>query len=65
MKMKTRYRLFLRRKSVYYAFGDSTKTFTSLKTKDHAEVRRGRRKRTGFELRRLGLICPCFCSFVS
>lgn len=38
MKMKTRYRLFLRRKSVYYAFDDTTKTFTSLKTKDKAEA---------------------------
>ena len=26
--MKLRYRLFLRRKSVYYAFDDTTKTFT-------------------------------------
>ena len=34
MNMKLRYRLFLRRKSVYYAFDDTTKTFTSLKTKD-------------------------------
>jgi hypothetical protein len=38
MKMKLRYRLFLRRKSVYYAFDDTTKTFTSLKTKDKAEA---------------------------
>jgi hypothetical protein len=38
--MKTRYRLFLRRKSVYYAFDDTTKTFTSLKTKDKAEATR-------------------------
>ena len=37
MNMKARYRLFLRRKSVYYAFDDTTKTFTSLKTKDKAE----------------------------
>ena len=40
MNMKTRYRLFLRRKSVYYAFDDTTKTFTSLKTKDKAEAAR-------------------------
>ncbi len=40
MKMKARYRLFLRRKSVYYAFDDQTKTFTSLKTKDKAEANR-------------------------
>ena len=38
--MKLRYRLFLRRKSVYYAFDDTTKTFTSLKTKDKAEANR-------------------------
>ena len=38
MNMKLRYRLFLRRKSVYYAFDDTTKTFTSLKTKDKAEA---------------------------
>ncbi len=31
MNMKLRYRLFLRRKSVYYAFDDTTKTFTSPK----------------------------------
>jgi hypothetical protein len=36
MNMKLRYRLFLRRKSVYYALDDTTKTFTSLKTKDKA-----------------------------
>ena len=36
MNMKLRYRLFLRRKSVYYAFDDTTKTFTSLKTKAEA-----------------------------
>ena len=29
MNMKTRYRLFLRRKSVYYAFDNTTKTFTT------------------------------------
>jgi integrase len=40
MKMKPRYRLFLRRKSVYYAFDDTTKKFTSLKTKDKAEANR-------------------------
>src|SRR5271155_2581723 len=40
MNMKLRYRLFLRRKSVYYAFDDTTKTFTSLKTKDKAEAAR-------------------------
>lgn len=40
MKMKARYRLFLRRKSVYYAFDDTTKTFTSLKTKDKTEATR-------------------------
>jgi hypothetical protein len=38
--MKNRYRLFLRRKSVYYAFDDTTKTFTSLKTKDKAQAER-------------------------
>jgi hypothetical protein len=32
--MKERYRLFLRRKSVYYAFDNTTKNFESLKTKD-------------------------------
>jgi hypothetical protein len=35
MNMKTRYRLFLRRRSVYYAFDNTTKTFTTLKTKDN------------------------------
>jgi len=40
MNMKLRYRLFLRRKSVYYAFDDTSKTFTSLKTKDKAEANR-------------------------
>jgi integrase len=40
MNMKSRYRLFLRRKSVYYAFDNTTKTFTSLKTKDKAEATR-------------------------
>ena len=38
--MKNRYRLFLRRKSVYYAFDNKTKTFESLKTKDKAEAQR-------------------------
>jgi len=32
--METCYRLFLLRKSVYFAFDNTTKTFTSLKTKD-------------------------------
>ena len=40
MNMKLRYRLFLRRKSVYYAFDDTTKTFTGLKTKDKPEAER-------------------------
>jgi hypothetical protein len=40
MNMKLRYRLFIRRKSVYYAFDDTTKTVTSLKTKDKAEANR-------------------------
>lgn len=38
--MKDRYRLFLRRKSVYYAFDNTSKTFESLKTKDKAEATR-------------------------
>lgn len=38
--MKLRYRLFLRRKSVYYAIDNTTKTFESLKTKDRAEAQR-------------------------
>jgi integrase len=38
--MKQRYRLFLRRKSVYYAFDNTTKTFESLKTKDKAQATR-------------------------
>ena len=38
--MKERYRLFLRRKSVYYAFDNTTKTFESLKTKDKTEATR-------------------------
>jgi hypothetical protein len=40
MNMKLRYRLFLRRQSVYYAFDNTTKTFTSLKTKDKLEANR-------------------------
>ena len=40
MNMKLRYRLFLRRESVYYAFDDTTKTFTSLKTGDKTEAAR-------------------------
>ncbi len=35
--MKARYRLFLLRKSIYYAFDNTTKTFESLKTKDKSE----------------------------
>ncbi len=38
--MKERYRLFLRRKSVYYAFDNTTKKFESLKTKDKAQAER-------------------------
>jgi len=38
--MKERYRLFLRRQSVYYAFDNTTKTFKSLKTKAKAEATR-------------------------
>jgi integrase len=38
--MQERYRLFLRRKSVYYAFDKVTRTFESLKTKDRAEAAR-------------------------
>src|SRR6185295_15724547 len=38
--MNQRYRLFLRRKSVYYAFDNVTKTFESLKTKDKAQAAR-------------------------
>jgi hypothetical protein len=41
--MKERYRLFLRRKSFYYAFDNTTKTFQSLKTKDEAEAIFGRK----------------------
>ena len=40
MSMKPRYRLFLRRKSVYYAFDNFTKRYQSLKTKDKAEAAR-------------------------
>jgi integrase len=40
MNMKERYRLFLRRKSIYYAFDDTKKNFQSLKTKDKAEAER-------------------------
>jgi hypothetical protein len=38
--MKDRYRLFLRRKSVYYAFDTVTKTFESLHTKDKSHAQR-------------------------
>ena len=38
--MKERYRLLLRRKSVYYAFDNTTKNFQSLKTKNEAEAKR-------------------------
>lgn len=38
--MKQRYRIFLRRKSVYYAFDTQTKTYESLKTRDKAEATR-------------------------
>jgi hypothetical protein len=38
--MKQRYRLFLRRKSVFYAFDNVTKTFESLGTKDRDEAQR-------------------------
>lgn len=38
--MKERYRLFLRRGSVYYAFDNETKRFHSLKTKDKTEANR-------------------------
>lgn len=40
MNMKLRYRLFLRRKSVYYAFDNTTKTFSTLKTKNKVEATR-------------------------
>jgi hypothetical protein len=38
--MKECYRLFLRRKSVYYAFDNTTRSFESLETKDRAEATR-------------------------
>ena len=38
--MKQRYRLFLRWKSVFYAFDNVTKTFESLGTKDRDEAQR-------------------------
>jgi hypothetical protein len=38
--MKTRYRLFLRRRSVYYAFDNTTRRFQSLETKDPQEAER-------------------------
>jgi hypothetical protein len=38
--MKARYRLFLRRKSVYYAFDTTTRKFQSLETKDRKEAER-------------------------
>ena len=37
--MKERYRLFLRRKSVYYAFDVTTRTYSSLKTKNKAAAK--------------------------
>jgi hypothetical protein len=40
LNMKERYRLFLRRKSVYYAFDNSTKKFQSLNSRDRAEAQR-------------------------
>jgi hypothetical protein len=40
MNMKLRYRLFLHRKSVYYAFDSTTKRFESLKTKNKVEATR-------------------------
>jgi hypothetical protein len=40
MNMKLRYRLFLHRKSVYYAFDSTTKRFQSLKTKNKVEATR-------------------------
>ncbi len=39
-RLKTRHRLFLRRKSRYHAFDAATKTFTSLKTKGPVEATR-------------------------
>ncbi|HMP82710.1 MAG TPA: tyrosine-type recombinase/integrase [Verrucomicrobiota bacterium] len=38
--MKARYRLFLRRKSVYYAFDNTSRKFQSLETKDRDEAER-------------------------
>lgn len=38
--MKARYRLFLRRKSVYYAFDNTTRKFQSLDTKERDEAER-------------------------
>jgi hypothetical protein len=38
--MKTRYRLFLQRKSVYYAFDTIENRYESLKTKNRAEAKR-------------------------
>ena len=38
--MKARYRLFLRRKSVFYAFDTTTRRFQSLETKDRKEAER-------------------------
>src|SRR5437667_12600034 len=38
--MKARYRLFLRRKSVYYAFDNTTETSESLATRDKVEAAR-------------------------
>jgi hypothetical protein len=38
--MKARYRLFLRRKSVYYAFDTTTRKFQSLQTKNRKEAER-------------------------
>ena len=61
--MKARYRLFLRRRSVYYAFDNTTKNFESLKTKDKAEATRlllalneaGNRKRRDLRVLALSL----------
>jgi hypothetical protein len=38
--MKDRYRLFLRRKSVFYAFDTETNRFESLRTRDRTEARK-------------------------
>jgi hypothetical protein len=40
MDMKLRYRLFLRRKNVYFALNDTTKTFRSLNTEHKPEAKR-------------------------